>query len=187
MSEKPRKNRKPSSGMAGQAGQTAQALVPPVAPPLMDTIFLMLMGAAVAQIIAAVLGVLHASSDAYRQESITQLEATGVKDITPEMLEVMSVATVGTTILVAVAAVILYVVIGLFLKKGMGWARLAGTGLALISFSRYVGVSSPGDLATVLQIVLGVAAIALCFMGPAAEFFKEKKTYKLARRKLVRR
>ena len=192
MSEKPYENRTPNNGRAGQdaragqSGQAARAPQAPVAPPVMNTIFLMLIGAAVAQIIAAILGVLHAGSDAYREETITKLEATGAKDVTTDMLEMMSVATVGTTIVVAVAAVILYVLIALFLKKGMGWARLAGTGLALISFSRYMGVSTPGDVATLLQIILGVAAMVLCFMGPAAVFFNEKKKYKLARRKNAR-
>lgn len=177
MNKMPRDNRIPNNGMAGQA---------PVAPPLMNTIFWLLMGAAVAQIIAAVFGVLHASSDAYRQDAIKQLAAQNVTDVNAEMLEMMSVATVGTITVVAVAAVILYVLIGLFLKKGMGWARLAGTGLALISFSRYMGVNTPGGMATLLQIVLGVGAMVLCFMGPAAVFFKDKRTHKLARRKNAR-
>ena len=184
-----RENRTPGYGRANGKGNggAGERAAPPTAPPIMNTIFLFLMGAAVAQVIAAILGVLHASSDAYRDESIAKLETTGVKDVTADMVEMMSVATVGTTIVVAVAAVILYVLIALFLKKGMGWARLAGTGLALISFSRYTGVGTPAGVATLLQIVLGVAAIVLCFMGPAAEFFKEKRKYKLARRKSGRR
>ena len=174
MNKMPRDNRIANNGMAGQA---------PVAPPVMSTIFWLLMGAAVAQIIAAIFGVLHASSDSNREDAIQQLAAQNVKDVDADMLEMMSVATVGTITVMAVAAVLLYVLIGLFLKKGMGWARLAGTGLALISFSRYMGVNTPGGMATLLQIVLGVAAIVLCFMGPAAMFFKEKRAHKLARRK----
>jgi asparagine N-glycosylation enzyme membrane subunit Stt3 len=98
------------------------------------------------------------------------------------MIDTISVVAVGTIIVMAVVSVILYVLIGLFIKRGMGWARIVGAVLAVVSLSQLIALTMPGGIATILQVLLGLAAMVLCFTGPAAAYFKERKNFKLAQK-----
>ncbi len=152
----------------------------PTAPPIMNTIFFLLLGAALLQIIATIVGVNATNSGSYREEALKQLEAQNVTNITPEMLDNIMLVTVGTLIVMAVVSVIVYVLLALFLKMGMGWARIAAAVLAVLSLSLLIGLQMPSGLLTIVQILLGIAAAVLCFTGAAAVYFREKKDYKLA-------
>lgn len=171
MTEMPRYNQVPEAFEAAPA---------PTAPPVMNTIFFMLLGAAVLQVMAAVLGVFEASSAAFRTRFIEQMEAQKIQNVTADMVDVAVLVSIGTIIAMAVVSVVLYVLIGLFLRKGMGWARITGAVLAVVSLSQLLGMTMPGGVAVILQVMLGIGAMVLCFTGPAAAFFTEKKNFKLA-------
>ncbi|WP_425862362.1 hypothetical protein [Arthrobacter sp. TWP1-1] len=171
MSEMPRYNPGPSEFSPVQA---------PAAPPIMNTVFFMLVGAAVLQVIATIFAVLQMQSDDFRTQLKDQLESQGLPDAGGNILDNAIMASTGTAIVMAVVAVILYVLIGLFLKKGMGWARIVGAVLAVVSLSQLMSLTMPGGIATILQILLGIGAMVLCFTGPGAAYFAAKKSYKLA-------
>lgn len=146
----------------------------------MNTIFFLLIAAALLQIISTIVGVNSANSGTYREDARKQLEAQNMTDITPEMLDTITLVTVGTLIVMAVVSVIVYVLLAVFLKKGMGWARITAAVVAVLSLSLLIGLQMPSGLLTIVQILLGIVAVALCFTGPAAVYFREKKDYKLA-------
>lgn len=171
MTEMPRYNPAPETFVPAQA---------PTAPPIMNTIFFMLLGAAVLHIVATIFGVMNVTSPAFRNQVEKQFTASNTPGITPEMVDTTIMFTLVTSIVVAVVAVIAYVVIGLFIKMGMGWARIVGVVLAVLSLGQLVSFTLPGGIAVILQVLLGVAAMVLCFTGPAAAFFTERKNYKLA-------
>jgi hypothetical protein len=171
MSEMPRYNPGPSEFSPVQAA---------VAPPIMNTVFFMLVGAAVLQIIATIFGVLNMQSDAFRTQLTDKLQSQNLPNVDASMLDTAIMVSTGTAIVMAVVAVILYVLIGLFLKKGMGWARIVGAVLAVVSLSQLMNLTMPGGIATILQILLGIGAMVLCFTGPGGAYFAAKKNYKLA-------
>lgn len=170
MSEMPRYNPAPND--------FSQA-VAPVAPPIMNTVFFMLIGAAVLQIIATIFAVLQMQSDDFRATLNDQLQTQNLPSVDANMVDTAIMVSTGTAIVMGVVAVILYVLIGLFLKKGMGWARIVGAVLAVVSLSQLISLSMPGGIATILQILLGIGAMVLCFTGAGAAYFTAKKNYKL--------
>lgn len=179
MSEMPRYNPEPAEFSQGQ-GQGQGQIQAPVRPPIMNTIFFMLIGAAVLQIIATIFGAMNMQSPEFRTQLEDQLQSQGAQNFDANMIDTAIVASTGTLIVMAVVAVILYVLIGLFIKMGMGWARIVGVVLAVVSLYMLWGMTMPGGIATILQILLGIGAMVLCFTGPAAVYFKEKKSFKLA-------
>lgn len=146
----------------------------------MNTIFYMLLAAAALQVIAGIFGIMHTSSSDFRAQTTEQLKSQNATGITPEMIDVSVVIVIGTIAVMSVLAVIGYVVIGLFIRKGMGWARILGAILAVVWLIQLTGLTMPGGIATILQILLGLTAMALCFMQPAAGFFTARKNFRLA-------
>ncbi|PYI39670.1 hypothetical protein CVS30_03105 [Arthrobacter psychrolactophilus] len=171
MSEMPRYNPAPNDLPLGQA---------PVAPPIMNTVFFMLIGAAVLHVIASIFGIMYANSAQFREDAMKTFQDAKMTVIDESMVDTTVMVTVGTLIVMTVIAVILYVLIGLFLKKGMGWARIVGAILAVVSLYQLVGLTMPGGIATILQVLLGIGAMILCFTGAGAKYFAEKKSFKLA-------
>ncbi|POH59844.1 hypothetical protein [Arthrobacter glacialis] len=171
MSEMPRYNPAPEAFVPAQA---------PTAPPIMNTIFFMLLGAAVLHIVATILGIMNVTSDSFRNQVEQQLSGQNMPETTPEIVDATIMFTLVTSLAIGVVGVIVYVVIGLFIKKGMGWARIVGLVLAALSLGQLVGMTMPGGIAVILQVLLGIAAMVLCFTGPAAAFFTAKKNFKLA-------
>ncbi|MFC8303168.1 hypothetical protein ACFUCV_05720 [Specibacter sp. NPDC057265] len=152
----------------------------PTAPPVMNTVFWLLVAAAVMSVVSAIFSVMHAGSDKARAEMERQLVAQNVGDVTAEMLDVIISISITTVIAVTVISVIAYVVLAIFLKKGMGWARIVAAVLAVLSLGNLVGMTMPGAIAAIAQILLGVVAVVLCFTGAGAAYFRARKNYKLA-------
>ncbi|MHA7305518.1 hypothetical protein ACX80E_09775 [Arthrobacter sp. TMN-49] len=171
MSELPRYTPEPEAFVPAQA---------PTVPPIMNTIFFMLLGAAVLHIVATIFSVMSVTSPTFRADIERQFQAQNVPGITPEMIDTTVMFTLLTSLALGLVGVIVYVVIGLFIKMGMGWARIVGVVLAALSLGQFVGLTMPGGIATILQVLLGIVAMVLCFTGPGAAFFTEKKNYKLA-------
>ena len=160
----------------------AAAMVSPTAPPIMNTIYFMLLGAAVLQVISTIFGVSQSGSQNLRRQITEQMEAQNVPGMTPDMVDMTVAISLGAVVVTALMSVAAYIVIGLFIKKGMGWARIVGTVLAAVSAFQLIGLSMPGGIATILQVLLGAAAIVMCYIAPAASFFTERKNFRLARK-----
>ena len=159
------------------AYQPAQA---PVAPPIMNTIFFMLLSAAVLQILATILGAMTVNSENFRNQITSEIEGQNVKGVTAQVIDTTVLFALVGVIVVGVVAVIAYVIFGLFIKRGLGWARIVGLVLAIASLSQLFNMTMPAGIVTILQVLLGIGAIVLCFTGPAAVFFTEKKNFRLA-------
>lgn len=156
-----------------------QQIQAPVAPPVMNIVFWLMLAAGLMSVVGAVFGVINANSDTVRAQVESELAKRGTP-VTPEMLDTVMTISLVTVILTAVVSVIAYVVLAIFVKKGMGWARIVAAVLAVISLGQFVGMTMPGGIATTLQILLGLAAVALCFTGPGAAFFRARRDFKLA-------
>ncbi len=156
------------------------SMVAPTPPPIMNTIYYMLLAAAVLQVIAAIFGIMHTSSSEFRTQTAEQLHNQNASGITPEMIDVSVGILIGTIVVMSVLAVVGYVIIGLFIRKGMGWARIVGAILAVVWLVQLTALTMPGGIATILQILLGLAAMVLCFIQPAAAFFTARKNFRRA-------
>ncbi len=152
----------------------------PVKPRQIGWAFQLLLAAAVLQVISAVFGVLHASSPEFRQQLSDQLAKSNVPANGPDVVGFSVAAGIATVIVVAVVAVILYIVIGLFINKGHGWARITGLVLAAVSLTQFFGLTFPGGIFTILQVLAGIVAIILCFIMPGSRYFADTKNFKLA-------
>ena len=157
-----------------------QPVQAPVAPPVMNIVFWLMLAAGLMSVVAAMFGVMNANSDTVR----AQVEASSCRPrapaVTPDMLDTVMAFSMATVIGTAVVSVIAYVVLAIFVKKGMGWARIVAAVLAVLSLGQFVGLTMPGGIATTLQILLGLAAVALCFTGAGAAFFRARRDFKLA-------
>lgn len=149
-------------------------------PPIMNTIFFMLLGAAVLQIAATLLAVMSVNSPLFRGEIEQQLRSQDMPGITPELIDTAVTFALVSAIAIGVVAVIVYVPIALSIKKGRGWARTVGAVLAVLSLGQLIGLTMPGGIAVIVQVMLGIGAIVLCFMPPAAGYFTAQKAYSLA-------
>lgn len=156
-----------------------QPVQAPVAPPVMNIVFWLMIAAGLMSVVSAVFGVMNANSDTVRAQVEAELAKQGAP-VTPEMLDTVMAFSLATVIGTAVVSVIAYVVLAIFVKKGMGWARIVAAVLAVLSLGQFIGLAMPGGIATTLQILLGLAAVALCFTGAGAAFFRARRDFKLA-------
>lgn len=152
----------------------------PVAPPVMNIVFWLFVGAGIMSVLFAAFSVMYAMSDQARTDMENALAAQNVGEITGDMLEVIIAISVTTAIVIGVISAIAYVVTAIFLKKGRGWARIVAVVLVVLSLGSLVGMVMPGAIAAILQTVLGIAALVLCFTGAGAAYFRARKDYKLA-------
>lgn len=159
--------------------QQVQAPVAPVAPPVMNTVFWMLIAAGVLSLVSAVFGVVNAGSEKVRAQVESELAKQGTA-VTAEMLDTVMAISLVTVVITAVVSIIAYVLLAFFVKKGMGWARIVAAVLAVLSLGQLIGLAMPGGIATILQVLLGLVAVVLCFTGPGAAFFRARRDFKLA-------
>ena len=89
-----------------------------------------------------------------------QLEASGM---TAESLTGVLTATI---IIVAIVATAIYILLAVMIRKGKNWARITATVLAGLSL---FGIFA-GGLGS-LSVLLGVAAVVLCYLKPSNEYF----------------
>ncbi|SEF02526.1 hypothetical protein SAMN04489740_3829 [Arthrobacter alpinus] len=147
----------------------------PAAPrPVTVAVWLLVLAAA-AQIVASVMGIIHAVSPERAQVLQAQLAADPASTLSLEAMRNMGVITV---VLAALATVSAYVLFAFFLHKGRMWARTATSVLVVLTLSQLVGIVFPGGFTTIAQLVLGSLAIALCYMPASKTFFADMKAYR---------
>lgn len=155
----------------------------PVPPKQIGWAFQLLISAAALQVLATIFGVIYISSEKFRAIAAETLAKQNVPSTGQDLVSVSVTIALTVAIVSAVLAVIVYVVIALFIRKGMGWARITGAVLAVISFYQLANLMMPGGLFTILQVLAGVAAIVLCFIAPGAQYFTEVKNYRIAHKR----
>lgn len=161
-------------------GWSAQPNIPaPEQPKQIRWAFWLLMTAAVLAVVTAVFRGFYYSTDAFRQTMVDQM-ANRNASTGQDMVNVGVGFAVGAAIALAVVGVILYVLIGLFIKRGAGWARITGLVLAVISLTQLSGLAAPGGIFAGLQVLAGIAAIVFCFTSPGKQFFTDTKNFKAA-------
>ncbi|MGO4384851.1 hypothetical protein [Specibacter sp. RAF43] len=155
----------------------------PVPPKQIGWAFQLLIAAAVLQVLATIFGVIYISSEKFRAMAAETLAKQNLPSTGADLVDVSVTVALSVAIVSAVLAVIVYVLIALFIRRGMGWARITGAVLAVISFYQLANLMMPGGLFTIVQVLAGVAAIVLCFIAPGAQYFTEMKNYRLANKR----
>lgn len=160
------------------------AVAAPIKPKQITLAFRLILAAAVLWVIGAILTIVNFGSASAKQQIKDGLISQGTK--VPEGMSVdqlvdssVTVATVVFVILLIVG-VALYIVIGMFINKGYGWARIVGLVLTVLSLYFLLGLTFPGAIFTILQILAGIGAIVLCFMKPGSQYFADSKNYRAA-------
>jgi hypothetical protein len=93
-------------------------------------------------------------------QQLEQLENSGM---TAESLTGVLTATVIVAALVSTA---IYILLAIMIRKGKNWARITATVLAGLSL---LGILA-GGLGSLI-VLLGVAAVVLCYLKPSNEYF----------------
>ena len=160
---------------------SAQPNVPaPVRPKQIGWAFQLIIAAAVLNVIAAIFKVVYYSTDGFRNTVTAQIAKQNVNANGQDLVSAAIGVAFVIAIVGAVISVILYIQIGLFIKRVAGWARITGLVLAVVSLSQLTGLVMPAGIFTILQVLAGIVAIVLCFIQPGAQFFTDRKNFKLA-------
>jgi hypothetical protein len=147
----------------------------PAAPRPIITAAWLLVLAAAAQVVASVLGIIHAVSPERAASLRAQLDAGGDSTLSLEAMRNMGVITV---VLAALATVSAYVLFAFFIHKGRTWARTATTVLVVLTLSQLVGIAFPGGYTTISQLVLGTLTIGLCYLPASTRYFADMKAFR---------
>ena len=144
----------------------------PPAPRLVATAARLLVVAACVQLVASIVAVIYSVS-AERLASIKASQATMTGNV--PSLEALRNMGVLTVVLAGLATVCAYLLFAWFLRKGRSWARVAVGVLAALTCVQLVGITLPLGLTTVAQLILGGAALALCYLPEPNKFFADMK------------
>jgi len=156
------------------------AAVLPQRPQQIQWAFLLILAAAALQVLSAIFTAVYMSSDAFRETVVAQVAAQNVEANGQDLVGIAVAVALGTTIVMAVVAVIIYVAIAFLIKSGRGWARIVGAVLAAISITHLFGMSMPAGIFTVLQVAAGIVAVIFCFIAPGSKYFTDMKNFRLA-------
>lgn len=160
------------------SGQPAVAL--PERPQQIRWAFWLIMVAAVMQVISAIFGVLFMSTAAFRDSIAAEIAKQDVPATNQDVVGITVSFSIGTVIVTAVLAVILYVAIAFLIKAGRGWARIVGAVLAAVSLTHLLNLTMPDGIFTILQVLAGIVALIFCFIAPGSTYFSDMKNVRLA-------
>ena len=152
---------------------------PPAAPAQIGWSARLLMAAAALQLVVTVLSVINISSGAFRTRLRGDLVALGMGENVESLVDGSIMFAMVTAVAVGILSVLMYTVIARFIAKGALWARLLGGILALVSMYQASTVELPGGLVALGQVLLGLAAIALCYIKPGSTYFRDTQIHKL--------
>ncbi len=168
---KPPSNRHPAPGPA--------SVPAPVAPAQISWAARLLRAAAALQLAVTVLGVINISSGAFRTRLRGEMVALGIGENVESLVNGSIRFATVTAVLVGIVSVLMYAIIARFIMKGALWARLLGGILAIVSMYQASTMELPGGLVALGQILLGLAAIALCYVKPGSTYFREMQIHRL--------
>ncbi|MHA7268362.1 hypothetical protein [Arthrobacter sp. HLT1-20] len=127
---------------------------------------------AAVQIVASIFGLIYASSPERLAAIQAQIDAMSGDVPSLELLRNMGLLTV---IMAGVVTVGAYLFIAFFLLQGRSWARSTAAVLVALTLIQLLGISFPGGLATVAQLVLGGVAVGLCYLPASTRYFAAAK------------
>ncbi|WP_125610256.1 hypothetical protein [Specibacter cremeus] len=151
----------------------------PTVPSTVQRAYWLVLAAALFHLISGIFNLIHVSSAEVLRQIENQLKGQNVPAGSAEAAQTFSIVTVS---LITVFGLVLYILIALFLRKGMNWARITGSVLAVISLYQLVGVGFPAGIFTIVQVVLGIAGMVLCYLAPSTRYFAEAKAFRRANR-----
>lgn len=168
------------------ASQGPQAAAGPVQPKQIRWSYLLILTAALLQVVAAVFTLMYQTSPAFKASVEATLATQNVPASVQNPVDFAVSTALGFTLGGTILGVISYVVLGLFIKKGAGWARMIAAILTVISLGEVKTLMLPGSIFTILQIAAGVAAMLLCFIKPGSAYFVAMKNHRAALKAFAR-
>ena len=150
----------------------------PVVPQTVQRGVWLILAAALMHVVSSIFGIINAASPATKAKIEEQLQGKSNLPANAADVAQSSAVVVGTVI--AVITLALYIVIALLIRRGMNWARITGLVFAVLSLSSLVGMTFPAGIFIILQVLLGIAGIILCYMGASSAFFADSKSFRKA-------
>lgn len=174
----PEPARKSSSGAGAGAGARV-APVAPAAPRQIGWVVRLLLAAAALQVVVTTLSVINISSAAFRTRLRADILALGAGVDVEKLADGSVMFSMVTAVAVGVLSILMYLTIARFLAKGAMWARLLGGILAICSVYQASTVALPSGLVAMVQVVLGLTAMVLCYIKPGSTYFRETQIHRL--------
>ncbi|AIY01020.1 hypothetical protein ART_1421 [Arthrobacter sp. PAMC 25486] len=168
----------PSPESSSGAGARV-APVAPVAPRQIGWVVKLLLAAAALQVVVTILSVINISSEAFRTRLRADILALGAGVDVEQLADGSVMFSMVTAVAVGVLSILMYLTIARFLAKGAMWARLLGGILAICSVYQASTVALPSGLVAMVQVLLGLVAIVLCYIKPGSTYFRETQIHKL--------
>lgn len=176
----PSYNPSPEPAPESSSGAGARvAPVAPVAPRQIGWVVKLLLAAAALQVVVTILSVINISSEAFRTRLRADILALGAGVDVEQLADGSVMFSMVTAVAVGVLSILMYLTIARFLAKGAMWARLLGGILAICSVYQASTVALPSGLVAMVQVLLGLAAIVLCYIKPGSTYFRETQIHKL--------
>lgn len=144
----------------------------PKAPlPILSAAWLLVAGAVV-QVYASIIAIIYAASPDRMAMVIAQVESMGENAPSVESARNMGILTV---VVAGIATALAYLLFARYIHKGRMWARTAAAVLMVLTLIQLVGITFPDGWTIVAQLLLGVPAVALCYLGVSKDFFAAVK------------
>lgn len=144
----------------------------PATPRLVNTAAILLVLAAALQLVASIVALIHAASPERRAALEEQLATMTGNVPSLEAFQNMGVLTIVLAGLVTVGA---YLFFCFYLIRGRSWARGAAAVLVALTVMQLVGVTYPEGYTSLIQVILGILAIGLCYLPESSKFFAAVK------------
>ncbi len=139
----------------------------------------LLLAAAVLQFAATIFSVLNIASAGYLAQVRAEIATLGLGGDIESLIDGSIVFATITAIALGIISILLYILIARYITLGATWARLVAGILAIMSLYQLTVLVMPGGIATVLQVLLGIAAVVLCYIKPGSTYFREMQIHKL--------
>ena len=150
----------------------------PVVPQTVQRGVWLILAAAVMHVIASIFGIINAASPATKATIEEQLR--GKSNLPANAVDVAQTTAIVAGVVVAVITLVIYVLIAMLIRRGMNWARITGLVFAVLSLSSLLHLTFPAGIFSILQVLLGIAGIILCYMGASKVFFADSKNFRKA-------
>ena len=153
----------------------------PAVPRVVQLGILLILAAAAMQVLGTIV-TLMGQSPTLRDRVDAQIQSQ--PDMPANMGDILQNTVLAAAVVMTALFVACYVLIACFIRRGMNWARIAGTVLALLSMYVLFRTSLPLDTAILLRVIFGFVGVLLCYLGPSRYFFNDSKSYRAATRNM---
>ncbi|MFJ3958375.1 hypothetical protein [Arthrobacter sp. NPDC090010] len=171
---------------SGGFGAPLQPLAPMPVPRTVQWSFWLILAAAAIGLIGTLTAFIGVDFNSILDQATEQAQRQNGQTLDQDTVQAVKGFAVAVMVIAFAINLGLYVLVALFIRKGYNWARILGTVFAALSLFGLLTIS----LLDILNVVLGVTAIVLSWVGESNTYFanaRYQREYRKAARFLPQR